>query len=299
MEQEQALEQMKSTQVFLSSKLIETKSITLDKLSNDIGTSIDLTTNQSITAMVKREEMQTALVQTKQMFSNEIREKIKEISNVNGKMVETTKQLLAYQRFTKYGLEIGRSDSDFVIRITPQRISFLDKGMEIAYFANNRLNVKELSTGTVSAREDGDSFVISNSMTKAKKLELNGEWELDERFIKEAVGRKKFDTQQNKWIVDKSPYALNTEYKLTEKFFDYEVYEQGIVVDNSMWNDTKQAYLINTSLLQMIQGTFVTGNEGQRRLVKSNIYVKDEKIYIETDKQADGIKLRLIIKYIK
>lgn len=284
---------------FLSSKLIETKSITLDKLSNDVGTSIDLTTNQSITAMVKKEEMQTALVQTKQMFSNEIREKIKEITNVNGEMVETTKQLLAYQRFTKYGLEIGRSDSDFVIRITPQRISFLDKGMEIAYFANNRLNVKELSTGGVSAREDGDSFVLSNSMTKAKKLELKGEWELDERFIKETVGRKKFNTQQSKWIVDKSPYVLNTEYKLAEKIFDYEVYEQGIAVDNSMWNDTEEAYLINTNLLQMIQGTFVVGNEGQRRLVKSNIYVKDEKIYIETDKQADGIKLRLIIKYIK
>ena len=43
-------------------------------------------------------------------------------------------------------MELGRTDSPFIMRLSNEKLSFMQSGMEIAYFSNNKLNVNEIET---------------------------------------------------------------------------------------------------------------------------------------------------------
>lgn len=63
-----------------------------------------------------------------------------------------------YQRFSEAGIEIGRLDSPFSVRIENARMSFLQNGVEVAYMTNSRLYIQTaqiLSRLTLGATVSG------------------------------------------------------------------------------------------------------------------------------------------------
>ena len=48
-----------------------------------------------------------------------------------------------YIRFTADGMELGKTDSTLIARLTNDRLSFLDGGREVAYVSNNKLYITQ------------------------------------------------------------------------------------------------------------------------------------------------------------
>lgn len=69
------------------------------------------------------------------------------IDELTGQFDDYKTQVSVYQRFSNEGyMELGRTDSPFIMRLSNEKLSFMQSGMEIAYFSNNKLNVNEIET---------------------------------------------------------------------------------------------------------------------------------------------------------
>lgn len=104
--------------------------ITTNMLSSDVGSSLDISSNNAINMEVANREagdefVKSSLEQTINDFNIKFQ---KEIEDQNGKVELIT----SYFEFSEDGLEIGKSDSDFSIRQTNEGIDLNYKGTPIS-----------------------------------------------------------------------------------------------------------------------------------------------------------------------
>lgn len=64
-------------------------------------------------------------------------------NTVNGKLEEYKATVSNYIRFDSNGMEMGKSGSPFMSKLSNEKLAFLQNGQEIAYISNNRLYITE------------------------------------------------------------------------------------------------------------------------------------------------------------
>lgn len=64
-------------------------------------------------------------------------------NNVNGKLEEYKAIISNYIRFDINGMEMGKTGSPFISKLTNEKLAFLQNGYEVAYISNNRLYITE------------------------------------------------------------------------------------------------------------------------------------------------------------
>lgn len=174
---------------FLSADRIEARSITVDKLSNDVGATIDLSENDTIKMVVEGEfdgihDTLASYRSELNIMQGEISSKVSQQefntqmdskadsdwieARFNSMMEQTAKdiefsfeeskrfttdsitpysefeqQVRSYQRFSVDGLELGVEGSPFVVKLSNNKLSFLQGGVEVAYVSNNSLYITE------------------------------------------------------------------------------------------------------------------------------------------------------------
>lgn len=91
-----------------------------------------------------KEAISTQFTQTASAFSLQFDKLISQINTLNGESTQQFSEIRKYIRFDDGNIELGRSDSALILRITSDRISFLLNNVEIAYFSSGRLYVENL-----------------------------------------------------------------------------------------------------------------------------------------------------------
>lgn len=69
--------------------------------------------------------------------------KLNSVESGLSNLKETADNVNSYMSFDTDGLTLGKSDSDFKTTITNEKLSFLQNGNEVAYFANNQMYVTD------------------------------------------------------------------------------------------------------------------------------------------------------------
>lgn len=69
--------------------------------------------------------------------------KLNSVESGLSNLKETADNVNSYMSFDTTGLTLGKSDSDFKTTITNEKLSFLQNGNEVAYFANNQMYVTD------------------------------------------------------------------------------------------------------------------------------------------------------------
>ena len=109
-----------------------------------------------------QDQIASFLKQTPETIQMKFEEAITQTETVDGRLQQFIESLDAYIKFgllstDVYGVEIGRSDSPFTVRITNQKFSILQDGTEVAYVDNNTMKItraeilNNLSIGSVSS----------------------------------------------------------------------------------------------------------------------------------------------------
>ncbi|MDY5731327.1 MAG: hypothetical protein SPL05_07350 [Eubacteriales bacterium] len=140
----------------VEARRIKAGEISTDKLSANIGEELYLESNTAIQSRVLREELDgyvdkdefgrqigTVVSQTQESITQSVTEMLGAVSEVDGKLADYQSMVNVWQRFSSDGLELGRSDSKFAVKLTNEKLSFTENGEEIAYFANSRMHIKE------------------------------------------------------------------------------------------------------------------------------------------------------------
>lgn len=91
-----------------------------------------------------KEAISTQFTQSASAFSLQFDKLISQINTLNGESTQQFSEIRKYIRFEDGNIELGRSDSALILRITSDRISFLLNNVEIAYFSSGRLYVENL-----------------------------------------------------------------------------------------------------------------------------------------------------------
>lgn len=91
-----------------------------------------------------KEAVSTQFTQSATAFSLQFDKLINQINTLNGESTQQFSEIRKYIRFEDGNIELGRSDSALILRITSDRISFLLNNVEIAYFSSGRLYVENL-----------------------------------------------------------------------------------------------------------------------------------------------------------
>lgn len=91
-----------------------------------------------------KEAISTQFTQSATAFSLQFDKLISQINTLNGESTQQFSEIRKYIRFEDGNIELGRSDSALILRITSDRISFLLNNVEIAYFSSGRLYVENL-----------------------------------------------------------------------------------------------------------------------------------------------------------
>lgn len=65
------------------------------------------------------------------------------ITDTTNGLITSTEEMQSYFRFDLAGLVLGRTNSPFTLRLTNERIQFLENGSEVAYLSNNTLVITE------------------------------------------------------------------------------------------------------------------------------------------------------------
>lgn len=158
----------------IESRHIKAGDITADKLESNIGNSLDISSNIAIINKVNADDFNSRLgtlsEQTMSYIKQEVRALADSIESSDNALEAYKREVRIWQRFSESGLELGRSDSPFSVLLSHQKLSFMHNGIEIAYFANNKLYVlqgefKDLLT--IGDDEDGfyDIVVKNRGLT--------------------------------------------------------------------------------------------------------------------------------------
>lgn len=91
-----------------------------------------------------KEAVSTQFTQSATAFSLQFDKLISQINTLNGDSNQQFSEIRKYIRFEDGNIELGRSDSALILRITSDRISFLLNNVELAYFSSGRLYVENL-----------------------------------------------------------------------------------------------------------------------------------------------------------
>lgn len=91
-----------------------------------------------------KESISTQFTQSATAFSLQFDKLISQINTLSGESSQQFSEIRKYIRFEDGNIELGRSDSALILRITSDRISFLLNNVEIAYFSSGRLYVENL-----------------------------------------------------------------------------------------------------------------------------------------------------------
>lgn len=153
---------------FISADRIEAGSITADRLASSVGAELDLVSNYALTQYIQSEANVAAasarLTDSEfvTMFNTNVKSGVDaSINNVQGNLDTYQQSVSAYMRFDNTGvLELGRSDSDFKTQITNQRMSFLERGNEVAYISNQSMYITQARvTNTLTiGKNDGNGY---------------------------------------------------------------------------------------------------------------------------------------------
>ena len=60
-----------------------------------------------------------------------------------GPFQEFISEVRAYQRFSENGLELGKTNSPFLARLSNEKLSFVQDGVEVAYIQHNKMYITE------------------------------------------------------------------------------------------------------------------------------------------------------------
>lgn len=138
---------------FISADRIEANSITVNHLSSDVGSYLDLTSNEALIASIESisgeiaAQMQLTPENFEVMFDTYVAPGVNEaIGGVSESLSNYQNEVSAYLRFDSDGvLTLGKSDENFKTTITNQRMSFYDGNTEVAYISNQSLNITNAS----------------------------------------------------------------------------------------------------------------------------------------------------------
>lgn len=144
---------------FLSADRIEAGSITTNMLSSTVASELDLVSNTALVAYVQNtaESAAASMKLTNSefvtMFNNNVKSDIDaSIEDVQHNLNEYRGDVEVYMRFDNTGtLELGKSDSDFKTQITNQRMSFIERGNEVAYISNQSMYITQARVTNVLA----------------------------------------------------------------------------------------------------------------------------------------------------
>ena len=158
---------------------IQTGTITVDKVSSNFASSLDLSSNESITLHVVNplNEALAAKANASALDGLVTQAQLDEVINtelavVNGSITAKFTEAKAagtsassalntfretvesWQQFSPTGLTLGRSDSPYKVILSNEKLSFLQDNAEIAYISNNKLYI--------TASEVVSQFIIGN-----------------------------------------------------------------------------------------------------------------------------------------
>ena len=144
---------------FISADRIEAGSITTDLLSSSVGSELNLVANTALTEYVQSTADAAAaaskLTPTEfvTMFNNNVKSGVDaSINAVQNNLDTYASDTAVYMRYDNTGtLELGKSDSDFKTQITNQKLSFLERGNEVAYISNQSMYITQARVTDVLA----------------------------------------------------------------------------------------------------------------------------------------------------
>lgn len=88
-------------------------------------------------------KLETQIDQTAQQIEFRFTDANGRIQDVSSALADNQKLLEEYIRFKGALMELGRSDSDFIAKLSNERLSFYEGSNEIAYISNNALNITD------------------------------------------------------------------------------------------------------------------------------------------------------------
>ncbi|MDO4778506.1 MAG: phage tail spike protein [Tissierellia bacterium] len=136
---------------------IGVNSITVNQLASDVGQSLDISSNESITTTVKKDDYDndmeiinnnySTLKQTTEEFEFKFvtQNDFDDEQKVNNERQETLEK---YIRFIDGKILLGEEGNELELKLENKKIVFLDKGKEVAYFTNNQLFVDDIQVVT-------------------------------------------------------------------------------------------------------------------------------------------------------
>lgn len=90
-----------------------------------------------------QETISTQFVQTAEDFTFNFNNLVSQITTVEGETQQQFEQWNSYFRIMEDGVEIGRSDSDIILKQQNNRVSFIQNNSEVAYISNNELFITD------------------------------------------------------------------------------------------------------------------------------------------------------------
>lgn len=116
----------------------------MERTAQELVSQMSATYTSSSSFEEYKEAISTQFTQTASAFSLQFDKLISQINTLNGESTQQFSEIRKYIRFEDGNIELGRSDSALILRITSDRISFLLNNVEIAYFSSGRLYVENL-----------------------------------------------------------------------------------------------------------------------------------------------------------
>lgn len=90
-----------------------------------------------------QETISTQFVQTAEDFTFNFNNLVSQITTVEGETQQEFEKWNSYFRIMQDGVEIGRSDSDIILKQQNNRVSFIQNNSEVAYISNNELFITD------------------------------------------------------------------------------------------------------------------------------------------------------------
>lgn len=88
-------------------------------------------------------EVTSQFQQTSDTFEFNINNVVSQVNTVNGNVQQQFQELATYFRITGNGTELGKSDSDIILRQQNDRISFIQNNTEVAYISDSTLYITD------------------------------------------------------------------------------------------------------------------------------------------------------------
>lgn len=106
-------------------------------------------------------ETSTSIIQTQNSVTTTASALEAYVDNSTGELRQFINGVQTYMRYSTSGLELGRLGSNFVTRITNERISFLQDNQEIAYISNKKLYITEAQVTNRLLFGNGDTNLFA------------------------------------------------------------------------------------------------------------------------------------------